>query len=73
MKIGWMEGCKTSVYSCVHSYYSHGCSLASSIMAQERCYLPLIEVKVEILHCYFPIRIYLVEVINGDSCNEICQ
>ena len=69
---GVMEGSKQCIF-CAHCYYSHGCSLASSIMAQERCNLPLIEVKVEILHCYFPIRIYLVEVINGDSCNEICQ
>ena len=67
-----VEDCKHYMY-CVYCHYSHGCSLASSIMAQERCNLPLIEVKVEILHSYFPIRIYLVEVINGDSCNEICQ
>ena len=41
------------------------------IMAQKWCYLPLIEVQVEILYSNFAIRIYLVKVINGDSCNVL--
>ena len=48
----------------------HCCSFARSIMTQEWCYLPLVEVKVEILHSHFAIRVNLVEVINGDSCNH---
>ena len=48
----------------------HGGSLASSIMPEEGCDLPLVEVQVEVLHCHFPIRIDLVEVIDGHSCNE---
>ena len=48
----------------------HGGSLASSIMPKEGGDLPLVEVQVEVLHCHFPIRIDLVEVIDGHSCNE---
>ena len=48
----------------------HGGSLASSIMSEEGGDLPLVEVQVEVLHCHFPIRIDLVEVIDGHSCNE---
>ena len=39
-------------------------------MSEEGGDLPLVEVQVEVLHCHFPIRIDLVEVIDGHSCNE---
>ena len=39
-------------------------------MTQEGRYLPLVEVKVEILQSHFAIRVNLVKVINGDSCNH---
>ena len=51
--------------------YLHRCSFASSIMTKKWCYLPLVEVQVEILHGNFSIRVYLVKVINGDSCNML--
>ena len=48
----------------------HCCSFPCSVMTQEGCYLPLVEVKVEILQSHFAIRVDLVKVINGDSCNH---
>ena len=48
----------------------HCCSFPRSVMTQERCYLGLVEVQVEILQSHFAIRVNLVKVINGDSCNH---
>ena len=77
-QILYNNGISIRIYLSVMAGYSvsrlilnlHCCSFPCSVMTQEGCYLPLVEVKVEILQSHFAIRVDLVKVINGDSCNH---